>query len=66
MREWVNAHNLPIFTIVTKIDYVKRSDIQKIINKVKKEFGGEVLPFSSNDGYYVDNVKNYILKLCQD
>lgn len=66
MREWVNAHNLPIFTIVTKIDYVKRSDIQKIINKIKKEFGGEVLPFSSNDGYYVDNVKNYILNLCQD
>ena len=65
MREWVEAYSLPIFTIVTKVDYVKRSDIQKIISRVKKEFGGEVLPFSANDGYYVDNVKEYILNLCR-
>lgn len=66
MREWVNAHNLPIFTIVTKIDYVKRSDIQKIIAKVKKEFGGDVLAFSSTDSYYVDNVREYLLNLCKN
>ena len=65
MREWVEAYSLPIFTIVTKVDYVKRSEIQKIISRVKKEFGGEVLPFSANDGYYVDNVKEYILNLCR-
>ena len=64
MREWVNSYSLPIFTIVTKIDYVKRSEIQKIISKVKREFGGEVLPFSSNDSYYVDNVTDYIANLC--
>ena len=66
MREWVAAHNLPIFTIVTKIDYVKRSDIQKIIAKVKKEFGGDVLAFSSNDSYYVDNVREYLLNFCKN
>lgn len=65
MREWVEAYSLPIFTIVTKVDYVKRSEIQKIISRVKKEFAGEVLPFSANDGYYVDNVKEYILNLCR-
>ena len=64
MREWVNSYSLPIFTIVTKIDYVKRSDIQKIISKVKREFGGDVLPFSSTDSYYVDNVTDYIVNLC--
>ena len=66
MREWVDAQGLPIFTIVTKIDYIKRSDIQKVLSKVKKEFGGDVLPFSSNDGYYVDNVKDCILNLCKN
>ncbi len=64
MREWVNSYSLPIFTIVTKIDYVKRSEIQKIISKVKRDFGGDVLPFSANDSYYVDNVTDYIANLC--
>lgn len=64
MREWVNSYSLPIFTIVTKIDYVKRSDIQKIVSKIKREFGGDVLPFSSTDSYYVDNVTDYIVNLC--
>lgn len=64
MREWVEAHSLPIFTVVTKIDYVKRSDIQKIVSSVKREFGGDVLPFSANDGYYVDNLRKYLEQFC--
>lgn len=63
MREWVEAHALPVFTIMTKVDYIKRSDINKKIQKIKHEFGGEVLPFSSEDNYYVDNVTEYIFKL---
>ena len=39
MREWVEAYNLPIFTIVTKIDYIPRSKVQSVIAKVKKTFG---------------------------
>ena len=66
MREWVEAYSLPIFTIVTKVDSIKRSDIQKVVANVKKEFGGHVLPFSAEDSYYVDNVKDYILTLCRN
>ncbi len=64
MREWIVANKLPVFTILTKVDYVKRSEIYKKIESIKLEFGGEVLPFSSCDNYYVDNVTEYILKIC--
>lgn len=64
MREWINVHGLPVFTIMTKVDYIKRQDINKKIEKIKLEFGGEVLPFSSMDNYYVDNVTEYIFNLC--
>ena len=63
MREWVDAHSLPIFTIMTKVDYIKRSDIRKKIDKIKSVIGGEVFPFSANDSYFVDNVTEYILRL---
>ena len=49
MREWVKAYNLPIFTIVTKMDYVPKSKVQSVIKKVEAEFGGEVFPFSAVD-----------------
>lgn len=63
MREWVLAHNLPIFTIVTKIDHVPKNKVQSIINAVEKEFGGVVLPFSAVEKRYCEQVLNYILEL---
>ena len=42
MREWVLAYNLPIITIVTKIDYVPKGKVQSVIQKVEKEFGSIV------------------------
>jgi GTP-binding protein len=65
MREWVNAYNLPIFTVVTKIDYISRGKISKVISDIKKEFGGEVLPFSAVDGFYREKTIEYLLNLCQ-
>lgn len=65
MREWVNAYNLPIFTIVTKIDCISRNKIQKTLSDIKKEFGGDVLPFSAEDRYYCDKTIEYLLNLCQ-
>lgn len=65
MREWVNAHNLPVLTIVTKIDYVPKTKIQNVLNTVQKEFGGVVLPFSAVDKRYCEQILNYILELCQ-
>ncbi len=52
MREWIMAYDLPIFTVVTKIDYVPKPKVQSVINKVAKEFGGEVYPFSAIDNRY--------------
>lgn len=63
MREWVNAYNLPIFTVVTKIDYVPKNKILNVINTVKKEFGGDVLPFSAIDRKYCDNILDYFAQL---
>lgn len=65
MREWVNNYNLPIFTIVTKIDCIPRGQILKTVAGVRKILGGEVLPFSAQDNYYCDKILEYLLNLCQ-
>ena len=65
MREWIQAYNLPIFTIVTKVDCIQRSKINKVIADVKKQFDGDVLPFSAEDRYYCENTIKYLLDLCE-
>ena len=65
MRKWVEAYNLPIFTIVTKIDYIPRSKVQKVVSDVKKQLGGDVLPFSSADRFYCEKTIEYLLNLCE-
>ena len=66
MREWVEAYKLPIFTIVTKIDYVSRGNHMKIVQNVKKQFGGDVLLFSATDRQYCDAVIEYLINLCKN
>ena len=63
MREWVEAYNLPIFTVVTKMDYIPRGKVQKIVSDVKKQFGGDVLPFSAVDKYYCEKTIEYLSSL---
>ena len=63
MREWVTAYNLPVITIVTKMDYVPKSKIQNVLAKVEKEFGGLVLPFSAADNRYNEKVLDNLLVL---
>lgn len=65
MREWVENYNLPIFTVVTKIDYVSKGKVSKVLADVKKNFSGEVLPFSSADRRYCEDTIAYLLDLCQ-
>lgn len=60
MREWVEAYNLPIFTIVTKMDYVPRSKTLNVIKNVEKQFGGIVLPYSAVDSRYNENIFKHI------
>ena len=63
MREWITAYNLPIMTVITKMDYVSRSKVLNVINYVKKEFGGEVLPFSAVDNRYNEKILMPLLEL---
>ena len=66
MREWVATYNLPIFTIVTKIDYIPRGKHLSIIQNVKKQFSGEVLPFSAVDRFYCENIIEYLINICKN
>lgn len=65
MREWVKVYNLPIFTIVTKIDYISRGKQAQILSNVKKAFEGDVLAFSATDRQYCEKVIEYINNLCK-
>ena len=38
MREWVMAYDLPIFTIITKMDYVPKSKTLNVIKNVEKQW----------------------------
>lgn len=60
MREWVEAHNLPIITVVTKIDYVPKNKIQNVLKMVEKEFGGKVFPFSAIDSRYNAQIIDFL------
>ena len=65
MREWVAEYNLPIFTVVTKIDCISRGKIQKVLSDIRKELDGDVLPFSAQDRFYNEKTIEYLLNLCQ-
>ena len=61
MREWVEAYNLPVITVLTKMDYVPKSKTLNVIKKVEKELGGTVLPFSAVDNRYNDGIFDFLL-----
>ena len=63
MREWVNAYEIPIFTIVTKMDYVPKNKVLNVLKSVEKQFGGVVLPFSAIDRRYCDDIFAHLLEL---
>ena len=56
MHEWLSVNNIPNFIILSKCDYISKNDIARQVTSVKKHLGVEVLPFSSKDRMYVDNV----------
>lgn len=61
MREWVEAYNLPMITVLTKMDYVPKSKTFSVVKKFEKELGGLVLPFSAVDNRYNDGIFDYLL-----
>lgn len=62
MREWILAYNLPVITVVTKFDYVPKNKRLNKINEIKKEFDGEVFPFSAAEKRYNDDILNFLLQ----
>ena len=62
MREWVQNYDLPIFTVVTKMDYVPKSKHQSVLKKVKEEFGGLVLPFSATESRFNEEIFNTLVQ----
>lgn len=62
MREWVLTYDLPIITVVTKIDCISKNKIQSAIAHVKREFGGEIFPFSAVDNRYNDKILSYFMQ----
>ena len=56
MREWVKSYNLPVITVVTKIDYVKKSKFSETLKKVEDVFNDTALPFSAVDRQYCDKI----------
>ena len=61
MREWVKAYDLPVITVVTKMDYVPKNKALNVIKNVEKEFGGLVLPFSAVDNRYNADIFDFLL-----
>jgi len=66
MREWIEAYNLPVFTILTKIDYIPKTKQQKVLQNIKKQISGDILLFSASDRKYCDTVIEYLTNLCQN
>ncbi len=60
MREWVLAYNLPIITVVTKADCLTNNKIQSSLAHVRKEFGGEVYPFSAINNRYNEKILEFL------
>ena len=61
MRDWVQAYDLPIFTVATKFDYVPKNKRLNVIKDIEKAFGGLVLPFSATDRQYCDKIYKELL-----
>ena len=66
MREWVISYDLPIITVLTKVDCISsHNKIQQAISHVKKEFGGDVFPFSAKNNRYNQAILDYFCQLSE-
>ena len=62
MLEWLRFHGLNPLIIATKTDLTQKSKILATINKMKKQLGADVLPFSAKDSRYNEDIINYFEK----
>ncbi len=63
MREWLNYNEIPIITIVTKLDTLPKNKQSKSISDISKSLGCEVFGFSAKTGIgkkeVLDLLSNY-------
>lgn len=59
MREWVLAYELPIITVVTKVDCISKNKIQSALSHVKKEFGGNIYPYSAVENRFNEKILEF-------
>ncbi len=52
MAEWIKHNNLPFFVIASKVDEIKRSQINTVCKNFEKTLNTKVLPFCKSDNYY--------------
>lgn len=62
MQEWLEYNNLASIVIATKIDLTPKSKIMSKISELKKVTKRDVLPFSTVDKRYNDNIIKYLEK----
>lgn len=63
MREWLDYNEIPVVTVVTKTDLVKKSKLDKSLANIKKTLGSEVIPFSSKSPVGKDLVLDLLSEL---
>lgn len=56
MREWLLYHDIPIYTLLTKVDLIKKGHIKGKIDKTKKLLDENVYPYSSKNKHGKDQV----------
>ena len=59
MQNWLKYNNIPSLNILSKCDYISRSELRKKIDTLKKEFKNEVLPNSSKNKDFSEDILNW-------
>ncbi len=60
MAEWIKYNKLNSFVIASKVDQIKRGDINKVVENFEKVLGTKVFPFCTNDNYYNRAITEHI------
>ena len=66
MYDYILRSNLPFIVLANKADKIAKTKVENEVERIKKFFGisySTILPFSSVDKRYVENVLNEIKKL---
>ncbi len=63
MQEWLFHNKLDSIVVATKMDLTPKSKVQAKVNELKKVTQREVLPFSTENSRYNENIIKYIENL---